>query len=58
MAGNNIISSLAQSGVCNDATRQLEGGFWQNVVEEGEQGPGSAGAVVADLQSVGAILHR
>jgi len=58
MAGNNVLSSLAQSGVCNDATRRLEGGLWQIVVEEGKQGLGSAGAIVADLQSVGATLHR
>jgi len=51
-------STFAQAGtVFNDATRQLEGGLWQNVVEEGGQGLGSAGAVIADLQSVQATLQ-
>jgi len=58
MAGNNVPSSSAQTDVGNDATRQLGVGSWQNVVEEGEQGLGRAGAVVADLQPVRATLHR
>jgi hypothetical protein len=52
------VSTVAQAGaVFNDATRQLEGGIWQNVVEEGGQGLGSAQAVVADLQAVQAGLQ-
>ena len=58
MATGDVLSTFAQAGVVfNDATRQLEGGLWQNVVEEGGQGLGSAGAVVADLQSVQAALQ-
>jgi hypothetical protein len=52
------IATFAQAGaVFNDATRLLEGGLWQNVVEEGGQGLGSAGAVVTDLQTVQATLQ-
>jgi hypothetical protein len=36
----------------NDATRALEGGLWQNVVEEGGQGHGSIGRYVTDLTNV------
>src|SRR5215831_16483828 len=36
----------------NDATRALEGGLWQNVVEEGGQGFGSIGRYTTDLQNV------
>jgi hypothetical protein len=58
MAATNVLSTFAQAGaIFNDATRQLEGGLWQNVVEEGGQGLGSAGAVVTDLQTVQAILQ-
>ncbi|RTL69394.1 MAG: hypothetical protein EKK41_13590 [Hyphomicrobiales bacterium] len=47
------ITTFAQAGaVFNDATRQLEGGLWQNTVEEGGQGFGSAKAVAADLQAL------
>jgi hypothetical protein len=54
----NALSTFAQAGtVFNDATRQLEGGLWQNAVQEGGQGLGSAGAVIADLQSVQATLQ-
>ena len=52
------IATFAQAGaVFNDATHQLEGGLWRNVVEEGGQGFGSAAAVVTDLQSVQAALQ-
>jgi hypothetical protein len=52
------IATFAQAGaVFNDATRLLEGGLWRNVVEEGGQGFGSAGAVVTDLQTVQAALQ-
>jgi hypothetical protein len=36
----------------NDATRALEGGLWQNVVEEGGQGLGSVFRYTADLTAV------
>jgi hypothetical protein len=36
----------------NDATRALEGGLWQNVVEEGGQGFGSVGRYTTDLTNV------
>jgi hypothetical protein len=36
----------------NDATRALEGGLWQNVVEEGGQGFGSIGRYTTDLTNV------
>jgi hypothetical protein len=36
----------------NDATRALEGGLWQNVVEEGGQGHGSIGRYTSDLTAV------
>lgn len=36
----------------NDATRALEGGLWQNVVEEGGQGFGSIGRYTNDLTHV------
>ena len=36
----------------NDATRALEGGLWQNVVEEGGQGFGSIGRYTHDLTNV------
>ena len=36
----------------NDATRALEGGLWQNVVEEGGQGHGSIGRYTTDLTNV------
>lgn len=36
----------------NDGTRALEGGLWQNVIEEGGQGTGSAGRYVNDLTTV------
>jgi len=52
------VATFAEAGaVFNDATRQLEGGLWRNVVEEGGQGFGSAGAVVTDLQTVQATLQ-
>ena len=44
MATTNETPTFAQAGaVFNDATRLLEGGLWQNIVEEGGQGLGSAG---------------
>src|SRR5882757_5870176 len=44
---------FAQLGAAfNDATRALVGGLWQNVVEEGGQGPGSVFRYVNDLQTV------
>src|SRR4026208_1288639 len=36
----------------NDAGRALEGGLWQNVVEEGGQGLGSVFKYAADLTNV------
>src|SRR5258705_8539376 len=36
----------------NDATRALEGGLWQNAVEEGGQGFGSIGRYTTDLTNV------
>lgn len=58
MATTNDVPTFAQAGtVFNDATRALEGGLWQNVVEEAGQGLGSAGRVVADLQTVQANLQ-
>jgi len=36
----------------NDASRALEGGLWQNAVEEGGQGNGSVFRYVNDLQTV------
>src|SRR5690242_5523212 len=46
-------ADFAQLGATfNDATRALVGGLWQNVVEEGGQGTGSAGRYVNDLQAV------
>src|SRR5947209_20251576 len=36
----------------NDATRALEGGLWQNVVQEGGQGFGSVIRYVNDLTAV------
>src|SRR5689334_4003635 len=36
----------------NDATRALEGGLWQNAVEEGGQGLGSVLRYSADLNNV------
>jgi hypothetical protein len=36
----------------NDATRALEGGLWQNAVEEGGQGHGSIGRYTTDLTNV------
>jgi trimeric autotransporter adhesin len=36
----------------NDATRALEGGLWQNAVEEGGQGLGSIGRYTTDLTNV------
>ena len=51
------VATFAQTGaVFNEATRLLEGGLWQNIVEEGGQGLGSAGAV-ADLQTVQTSLQ-
>src|SRR6266568_815526 len=49
---------FAQLGATfNDATRALEGGLWQNVVEEGAQGFGSVFRYVNDLQTVKAGLQ-
>jgi hypothetical protein len=46
-------ADFAQLGATfNDATRALVGGLWQNAVEEGGQGTGSAGRYVSDLQAV------
>jgi hypothetical protein len=36
----------------NDATRALEGGLWQNPLNEGNQGPGSVARYIGDLTSV------
>ena len=36
----------------NDATRAMEGGLWQNVVEEGGQGHGSIVRYITDLTNV------
>jgi hypothetical protein len=58
MAATNATPTFADAGTLfNDATRFLEGGLWQNAVEEGAQGLGSAGHVVTDLQSVQADLQ-
>src|SRR3979411_2526871 len=48
-------SAPAFSDLCltfNDAGRALEGGLWQNVVEEGGQGFGSVLKYTADLTTV------
>ncbi len=51
-------SDFAQLGaVFNDATRALVGGLWQNVVEEGGQGPGSVFRYLNDLETVRAGLQ-
>jgi hypothetical protein len=57
MATTNATPTFADAGTLfNDATRFLEDGLWQNAVEEGGQGLGSAGHVVADLQTVQADI--
>jgi hypothetical protein len=58
MATTNATPTFADAGTLfNDATRFLEGGLWQNTVEEGGQGLGSVGSVVTDLQTVQADLQ-
>ena len=58
MATTNATPTFADAGTLfNEATRFLEGGLWQNTVEEGGQGLGSAGHVVTDLQTVQADLQ-
>ena len=58
MATTNATPTFADAGTLfNDATRFLEGGLWQNTVEEGGQGLGSVGSVVTDLQTVQANLQ-
>ena len=58
MATTNTTPTFADAGTLfNDATRFLEGGLWQNTVEEGGQGLGSVGSVVTDLQNVQANLQ-
>ena len=58
MATTNAAPTFADAGTLfNDATRFLEGGLWQNAVEEGGQGLGSVGSVVTDLQTVQADLQ-
>ena len=58
MATTNTTPTFADAGTLfNDATRFLEGGLWQNTVEEGGQGLGSVGSVVTDLQTVQANLQ-
>jgi hypothetical protein len=53
MATTNATPTFADAGTLfNDATRFLEGGLWQNTVNEGDQGFGSAGHVVTDLQTI------
>src|SRR5664279_6258528 len=45
--------AFADLGVMfNDATRFLEGGLWQNVVEQGGQGFGSINNYAADLTAI------
>jgi hypothetical protein len=47
------VAAFADLGATmNDATRALEGGLWQNVVEEGGQGLGSAGHYTTDLTTI------
>lgn len=54
----NDTPTFAQTGaVFNEVTRLLEGGLWQNTVEEGGQGLGSAGQAVVDLQAVQTSLQ-
>ena len=53
MATTDATPTFADAGTLfNDATRFLEGGLWQNTVSEGDQGFGSAGRVVNDLQTI------
>jgi hypothetical protein len=50
--------AFADLGVMfNDATRFLEGGLWQNVVEHGGQGFGSINSYTADLTAIQAGLR-
>jgi hypothetical protein len=47
------VAAFSDLGVTfNDATRALEGGLWQNAVEEGGQGLGSIGRYTTDLTDV------
>ena len=58
MATTNETLTFAQAGAAfNEVTRLLEGGLWQNAVEEGGQGLGSAGQAVTDLQAVQAAIQ-
>ena len=58
MATTNETLTFAQAGAAfNEVTRLLEGGLWQNAVEEGGQGLGSAGQAVTDLQAVQAAVQ-
>jgi len=53
MATNNLNpGDLYFENMFNDATRILEGGLWHNNVEVGNQGHGTDGRYVADLQAV------
>jgi hypothetical protein len=52
------VATFAEAGtVFNDATRALEGGLWQNAVEESNQGHGSVFRYVNDLTTVQADLN-
>lgn len=47
------VAAFSDLGVTfNDATRAMEGGLWQNAVEEGGQGFGSIGRYTTDLTNV------
>jgi hypothetical protein len=53
MATSTTTPTFADLGTTfNDATRFLEGGLWQNAVQEGAQGPGSVFSYTSDLQTV------
>ena len=52
-AGGTPATAFSDLGLTfNDATRALEGGLWQNAVEEGGQGTGSAGRYTNDLTTI------
>src|SRR5205807_1392443 len=52
-AGGTPATAFSDLGLTfNDATRALEGGLWQTVVEEGGQGTGSAARYTNDLTTV------
>ena len=50
--GHLVAGDLYFNNMFNDATRILEGGLWHNNVEVGNQGHGTDGRYVADLQAV------